>query len=176
MTSPFLSLIFDTGSSITWVNLDCSKALASRPQKKEECFKQPRYNPFTSQTSQIQGRSFNLTYGLGGVVGSYFTDDFKIGSAVANKATFGVAVTSRDTEAAILGAGGSRLEYPPKIIGTLAAQGHINSYAFSVDLKPLNQMSETSDSWMYSQWLIRSRLRHTRRYRHEEVQESGEGS
>jgi hypothetical protein len=69
---------------------------------------------------------------------------------VANKATFGVAVTSRDTEAAIFGAGGRLPEYPATIIETLAAQGHINSYAFSVDLKPLNQTGDYSGCWMYS--------------------------
>lgn len=47
-------------------------------------------------------------------------------------------MTSQDTEAGIFGAGGRDPEYPPTIIETLAAQGQINSYVFTVNLKPLN--------------------------------------
>lgn len=141
-----VSLIFDTGSSVTWVNPDCSKTIDSHPRRREECFKLPRYNPVTSKTSRIQDRALNMTYGLGGVLGSYFNDEFKIGSIVACNATFGVAVTSWDLEAGVFGARARASYAPPTIIETLAAQGQMNSYVFSVDLKPLDQSGENDNS------------------------------
>jgi hypothetical protein len=127
------------GSCITWVNPDCVNIDESRGASKAVCLAHARYNPFTSTTSNITTRSLNNTYGTGGVLGSYFADDFKMGSIVAKDLHFGVAASSFDLEIGILGAGQRPVkipdQYPPTFIETLAAQGKINRYAFSLDLR-----------------------------------------
>jgi hypothetical protein len=84
--------MLDTGSPITWVNADCSKMPYEHAREKADCFAQPRYDPLMSTTAHIQNQSFNITYGTSSVLGPYFIDEFRIGSAVAKNAMFGVAV------------------------------------------------------------------------------------
>lgn len=138
-----MTLNFDTGSPVTWVNPDCSKVPDERSREKEFCLKQPRYDPFTSNTAKIQNQALNLTYGRGSILGSYFTDDIRIGSVVAESATFGVAAASTEHEVGIFGAGKSPEGYPPTVLETLVSQGKINSHAFSVDLKSINETGQS---------------------------------
>ena len=135
-------LLFDTGSYVTWVNPDCSKVKDPRSRRREECFRQPRYDPFTSKTAKIQSKPLNETYGIGGALGSYFTDDFKVGSITANNALFGVAAVSFELEAGIWGGRRRTAKMDPTITETFAAQGRINSHVFSVDLRLHNESSE----------------------------------
>jgi hypothetical protein len=134
-----IPLIFDTGSDTTWVNPDCSKIPNDTEHDRDYCLKQPRYDPFSSNTAAMYDKCFNFTYGSGHVLGSYFKDDVKVGSAVAKNAMFGVAVASDGFPAGILGAGIRASNGPPTLIEALAAQGQINSYAFSVNYGSKNE-------------------------------------
>jgi hypothetical protein len=93
-----IPLMLDTGSPVTWVNADCSKMPGEHAREKADCFAQPRYDLLKSSTAHIQNQSFNITYGTGSVLDPYFIDEFRIGSAVAKSAMFGVAAASMDLE------------------------------------------------------------------------------
>jgi hypothetical protein len=134
-----IPLMLDTGSPVTWVSADCSKVPDERAHEKADCFVQPRYDPFASSTANIQNQSFKMTYGTGSVMGSYFTDDVRIGSGVAESAFFGVAVASFDFNGGIFGIGARPEGYPPTVVDTLAAQGKLGSYSYSIDLKSIHQ-------------------------------------
>jgi hypothetical protein len=97
--------MLDAGFSITWVNADCSKMPDERAREKADCFAQPRYDPFSSSTANMQNQSFKNTYGTGVVKGPYFTNDIRIGSVVAKSALFGVVVASYDLNGGIFGIG-----------------------------------------------------------------------
>jgi len=87
----------------------------------------------------MQEKIFNNTYGTGSVLATYFTDDIRIGSVVANDALFGVAGASSNFEAGIFGIGARPKGYPPTVIDTLASQGKIGSFAYSMDIKSVNE-------------------------------------
>lgn len=106
---------------------------------KAKCFSHPRYNPFASITAKMQEKIFNNTYSTGSVLATYFTDDFRIGSIVANDAIFGVAVASSNFEAGIFGIGARPTGYPPTVVETLTSQGKIGSFAYSMDIKSVNE-------------------------------------
>jgi hypothetical protein len=138
--SQTIPLMLDTGSPVTWVNADCSKMPDEHTREKADCFAQPRYDPLKSSTAYIQNQSFNITYGTGSVLGPYFTDDIRIGSAVAKNALFGgVAAASMDLEGGVFGIGARPKGFPPTVVDTLAAQGQIGGYSYSIDLKSINK-------------------------------------
>jgi len=141
-----VSLQLDTGSPLTWVNPDCSKMPDRTERERASCFKRPRYNPFTSTTAHIRDQSFNNTYGTGSILGSYFTDNIKIGSLVAKNALFGVAAATRDIEAGILGVGAKPDGYPETVMETLTSQGQIKSHVYSIDLKSINETGTLHES------------------------------
>lgn len=87
----------------------------------------------------MQEKIFNNTYSTGSVLATYFTDDFRIGSIVANDAIFGVAVASSNFEAGIFGIGARPTGYPPTVVETLTSQGKIGSFAYSMDIKSVNE-------------------------------------
>jgi hypothetical protein len=142
-----IPLIFDTGSPITWVNPDCSRVLIETGYSEQLCLSYPRYNPLTSTTAKILDQSINDTYGQGGVLGTYFTDEIRVGSVVAKNQSFGVAAISFNFETGIFGAGKRPEGYPSTFIETLAAQGQINSYAFSLDLQSINNTGKLSSAY-----------------------------
>jgi hypothetical protein len=117
-----LSLVLDTGSPITWVNPDCGQISDEYAKDREHCYTRRRYNPSTSATSVVQNLSVNNTYGTGGIIGTYFTDDITIGSVVARGAMFGVAVATFDIGAGMFGIGARPEGYPPTVIELLALQ------------------------------------------------------
>jgi hypothetical protein len=106
------------------------------------CESYPRYDPFTSASAILQNKTFNITYGTGAVLGSYFSDDVQIGSAQARKQSFGVAAASFDYEMGLFGAGLSQRSDPPTVLETLVAQGQISGNASSVDLRSKNKTGE----------------------------------
>jgi hypothetical protein len=87
----------------------------------------------------VQNLSVNDTYGTGGVLGTYFTDDITIGSVVARGAMFGVAVATFDIGAGMLGIGARPKGYPPTVMELLALQNQIGSQVYSIDLKSVNE-------------------------------------
>jgi hypothetical protein len=113
-----IPLMLDTGSPVTWVNADCSKMPDEHAREKADCSAQPRYDPLRSSPAHIQNQSFNITYGTGSVLGPYFTDDIRIGSAVVKNAIFGVAIASMDLKGGVFGIGARPKGFPPTVIDT----------------------------------------------------------
>jgi hypothetical protein len=126
-------VLFDTGSTQTWVNPDCSKLNANRGQTKEACLAYSRCNPYTSTSAHIQNKALN----------AWFTDDILLGNLTAKDTHVGVAAVSEWCDVGIFGAGFSHPPAPPTIIQILADQGQINSYAFSLTLPTRNKTGMT---------------------------------
>jgi hypothetical protein len=120
-------VLFDTGSTQTWVNPDFSKLNANRGQTKEACLAFSRYNPYISISAHIQDKALNVTYGLGRALGAWFTDDIVLGNLTAKDTYVDVAVVSEWCDVGIFGAGMSYPPAPPTIIQSLAQQGQTNS-------------------------------------------------
>ncbi|KAH9875347.1 hypothetical protein J1614_004839 [Plenodomus biglobosus] len=131
-------LIFDTGSPDTFLNIDCFTLVDNDAFNK--CLDRPRYNAFTSTSSDFAGGSFSLSFSAGEshVSGTYVDDDMHIGSAAIKAKHIGLAATSRNFETGLFGAGRSAVGDAPSIIEQMVAQGEISNYAFSLDLGPLN--------------------------------------
>lgn len=142
-----VSLQIDTGSSDTWVNPNCTNSAWA-----SYCNTQARYNPSTSTTSNNTGSTLKIGYGLGSVDGKYYTDSVTVAGQSFTKHVdlcswpvpgakisgqqFGVADTSSYIYQGIMGVGfgkGLCTNYF-NIIDQLAAQGLINSRAFSLVL------------------------------------------
>jgi hypothetical protein len=92
----------------------------------------------------LQNLYVNNTYGTGGILGTYFTDDITINSVVAKDATFGVAAATLDIAAGILGIGTRPEGYPSTLMELLASQDKIGSQAYSIDLKSVNETGTCS--------------------------------
>ncbi|KAF2848771.1 acid protease, partial [Plenodomus tracheiphilus IPT5] len=131
-------LIFDTGSTETFLNPDCFTLSDENVFK--TCMDRPRYNAFTSTSSKFAGGSFSLSYSGGDslVAGTYVNDAIRIGDATVNARHIGLAATSSNFDAGIFGAGLSAIGDSPSIIEQMVEQGQVSSYVFSVDLGPLN--------------------------------------
>jgi hypothetical protein len=117
-----------------WVDPICSSS--SDPAT---CSTLGTYTPGTSTTSHNLGTPFGITYGLGSVSGTYYTDQVAVGSASLPSLQFGVATTSSYVSFGILGLAPilDPLPYQPFIF-KLASQGIIGSPAFSLDLRSIS--------------------------------------
>jgi len=72
-----VDLLLDTGSSVTWVDPECSTA--STAYQVTECESYPTYDPYNSSTAVDLGYTFDLSYGKGSASGEYLEDTFFIG-------------------------------------------------------------------------------------------------
>ncbi|KAF2116478.1 aspartic peptidase domain-containing protein [Lophiotrema nucula] len=131
-----IPLQYDTGSPITWMNPDCSTA----PDAENEfCNSHNRYNPLTSNTARLLGRTFNHTYGPGTTLGAQFMDDLSFGGAMVGGYEFGVASSSQGFGDGIFGGGLDPSAKGQVFIDALVAQGRIKSRAVSFDFRTLNR-------------------------------------
>jgi hypothetical protein len=138
-----------------WVNPNCGKAEGDYYNKiqKAQCYANPRYNPFKSETAKILNEALNHTYGAGPVMGVYFTDDVRMGTLIAKNQQFGVAVDDEFSSAGVLGAqavvvkGKGMNHTHTSFVKTLVDQGQINSAAFGLDLRSINETGNYNTSW-----------------------------
>ncbi|KAH7308001.1 aspartic peptidase domain-containing protein [Stachybotrys elegans] len=125
----------DTGSYELWVNPDCS--VLTRESDIIFCGGVGRYNPASSSTANETGDSSSLRYGIGSANFDYYTDSISIsgGDGTVQGVKFGVASSSTDQAAGILGLGfGERNVGYNTLIDELADQEVIATKAFSVGL------------------------------------------
>jgi hypothetical protein len=73
-----VTLQLDTGSSVTWVNPDCSTALGS--DNVQACEALPQFNWQKSSTLVNEELPMDQSYGIGWAKGGYATDVFTLGS------------------------------------------------------------------------------------------------
>ncbi|KAH0555740.1 hypothetical protein GP486_006315, partial [Trichoglossum hirsutum] len=130
-----VSVQIDTGSAETWVDPVCSTA--GGPSKIALCNSLPVYHPASSSTGVRTGSSNVLSYGTGHATIDYYTDNFILGGTTIVAQKFGVATSSQDIGSGIMGVGPelTGLTTYPLVIDQLALQGKINSRAFSLDLR-----------------------------------------
>ncbi|CAO3591809.1 unnamed protein product [Absidia cylindrospora] len=69
-------LLFDTGSSDTWVP-------STKCTKDKGCPSGRQYDPNQSITYQGEKQAVNITYGIGSATGNYFVDRFQVGDQVS---------------------------------------------------------------------------------------------
>ncbi|KAH8666422.1 aspartic peptidase domain-containing protein [Xylariales sp. PMI_506] len=126
-------VILDTGSDELWVNPECLTAPAAQI---ETCLEMGQYDPDSSSTFQNTSKPFRLGYGIGGVNGTYATDDITLlgtESSLKN-VQFGVATASDQIGLGIFGVGwGANLDYP-NFIDDLVLQNVTNLKAYSLAL------------------------------------------
>ncbi|KAJ6439863.1 secreted aspartic proteinase [Purpureocillium lavendulum] len=129
----------DTGSFELWVNPNCSGLAAA---DRRFCNAIGRYDPANSSTSVVSDLGTSLRYGIGAANITYVLDDITLGddatspSATMRRVQFGVATTSEDQFAGILGIGfgrGINIGYN-NFVDELARQNVTRTKAFSVAL------------------------------------------
>ncbi|ANB13605.1 Yps3p [Sugiyamaella lignohabitans] len=137
-----LNLLLDTGSSDTWVFTKDTQVTGNyRPSA--------IFDPSASKTWKSNGTTFQIQYGIGNTQGQWGTDKFEIGGATVNSLSIGLA-TNADTANGIIGIGRPEAEITNRngrvyenLPMRLAAEGHINSAAYSLYLNDLNSKSGT---------------------------------
>lgn len=144
-----VSLLFDTGSSDTWV-ISYRADLCTDPSVQltlnSKCL--DTYDPAKSSTySLVQTGGLNISYIAGaGAFGDYFTDDLSIGGAVIKKLQMGYATVVPQAYG-IMGLGFSSnvatLSKYPTIMDQLSSQGLITSKAFSLYLNDVRSEGGT---------------------------------
>ncbi|KAK1968724.1 eukaryotic aspartyl protease [Colletotrichum sublineola] len=125
----------DTGSFELWVNPDCT-VLAASDQR--FCEAVGFYDPARSTTAIQMQTNKTLRYGIGAANISYVRDNLALAgsSSTMRQVQFGVATSSEDQFAGILGIGsgeGVNTRYK-NLIDELAAQGVTRTRAFSLGL------------------------------------------
>ncbi|KAK3693125.1 aspartic peptidase domain-containing protein, partial [Podospora appendiculata] len=131
-----VTLILDTGSPDLWVNPTCETS--GQP---EYCETFPRFDYNKSTTIVDLKVADVLSYGKGNVTIEYVTDTVTIGSAVIKKQILGIGFGSHDIPMGILGLSTSVnpiAESYPYVLDSMATQGLINSRAFSLDLRSVD--------------------------------------
>lgn len=125
-----VSVVFDTGSSVLWVNPSCSNAT-----KTAQCESFGRFSK--SSTLQNLNTTGGVKYGTGYVKYDYVNDYVTLGSAKISQQVFGLATESSQVNYGIMGAGPSLFGFESNgyVIDSLAKQGFTKSRAFGVDLK-----------------------------------------
>ncbi|KAK3906050.1 aspartic peptidase domain-containing protein [Staphylotrichum tortipilum] len=116
-----VKVLLDTGSYELWVNPNCQAS-----NSELLCQSHGFYYPNKSSTATALSRDFQLTYGTGGVRGSYWTDTMNF--AVAN-----------DSYYAFSGIMGLGYAYPytinyPSVLNLMVSQKKINAPIFSLGL------------------------------------------
>ncbi|KAL7619897.1 hypothetical protein AAE478_010444 [Parahypoxylon ruwenzoriense] len=135
-TKQTVQVVVDTGSYELWVNPDCSEATA---KWRDFCDELGHYDPALSPTARRvkDPESFFIDYALGNVSAVYYTDDVYISGVKIANHRFGVASESAYVWNGFMGLGYGQdhgtVSYPI-VVDSLAAQGHINSKLFSMDL------------------------------------------
>jgi hypothetical protein len=139
-----VNLLLDTGSSDTWVFTPTTK-LASRGQQPPSSV----FDPTKSKTFRANGTTYSIQYGIGSTTGNWGRDTFSIGGANLKSLSIGLAYQS-DTSQGIIGIGRPEAEATSKdgkmyenLPLRLAAEGQINSAAYSLYLNDLNAQSGT---------------------------------
>ncbi|KAK3332881.1 aspartic peptidase domain-containing protein [Cercophora scortea] len=132
-----VTLILDTGSPDLWVNPTCETS--GQP---EYCASFPVFD-YNSSTTIVDLKVADvLSYGKGNVTIEYVTDTVTIGSAVIKKQILGIGFGSHDIPMGILGLSTSVNPDPaasyPYVLDNMATQGLINSRAFSLDLRSVD--------------------------------------
>lgn len=124
----------DTGSYELWVNPDCDRLDES---SETFCEAVGNYDPSLSSTSETTIDKSIINYGIGSATIDYITDDISIsGSYNITNVRFGVAKTSQDQFAGVLGLGygnGYNTEYNT-FIDELYDQDAIKTKTFSLAL------------------------------------------
>lgn len=128
-----VTVVFDTGSSILWVNPTCSKAA-----KVSQCESFGRFSK--SSTLQNLNTTGGVKYGTGYVKFDYINDYVTLGSAKISQQVFGLATESSQVSSGILGVGPSLYGFQSNgyVIDSLKSQGFTKSRAFGVDLKGID--------------------------------------
>ncbi|KAL5598675.1 hypothetical protein BROUX41_003412 [Berkeleyomyces rouxiae] len=130
----------DTGSFELWVNPSCNSLTAG---DKVFCEAVGQYDPETSSTSAGLKETKNLRYGIGAANITYFSDSIGMGgSASMNGVQFGVANSTEDQFAGILGMGygsGTTTTYK-NFVDELADQNITHSRTFSLGLGAKDNM------------------------------------
>ncbi|KUJ08970.1 acid protease [Mollisia scopiformis] len=125
----------DTGSNELWVNPLCSTSYYPAG-----CTANGVYNPGSSSTSHDLGTPFSISYGIGSVSGTYYTDNMTMGDASIRQQQFGDAATSQQMMQGILGiawGNGVDTNYN-NVIDNLKAQGITQSRAFGLNLASID--------------------------------------
>ncbi|KAK8912907.1 putative aspartic-type endopeptidase opsB [Metarhizium anisopliae] len=124
---------FDTGSWELWVNPSCANT-----SETAICESLPR---FTGSTTLVDtNRTGQIAYGAGYAKFKYMYDYISVGGAKINQQIFGVAYDTSVVAYGILGAGPWVLGWTspyPHVLDSLVSQNHIQSRAFSLDLRPI---------------------------------------
>ncbi|KAK3303659.1 aspartic peptidase domain-containing protein [Chaetomium strumarium] len=127
-----VTLILDTGSPDTWVNPSC--ATANVPA---DCRAFAQFDYTKSTSLNETGVEDILVYGIGNATIQYVYETVTIGSATIENQIIGIATESHSIPLGILGVSPpvqGQNEYP-YVLDTMAEQGLINSRAFSLDLR-----------------------------------------
>ncbi|KAB5546967.1 aspartic peptidase domain-containing protein [Coniochaeta sp. 2T2.1] len=131
-----VTVIIDTGSSDLWVNPSCETS--GQP---DFCASFPQFDYTASSTIQDTGYADILAYGKGNVTIEYVTDVVTIGSAEIKEQIFGVGFESYDIPVGILGLSPPTSDAQTQysfVLDSMAAQGFIESRAFSLDLREVD--------------------------------------
>lgn len=137
-----VSLLLDTGSSDTWCYTPgSSMSNSQRPMS--------FFDPSRSRSFHYNETTFQIQYGIGSVQGRWGTDQFRIGNALVNDLSIGIA-TSGSSQQGIIGIGRPQAEstYREGIIYEnlpmkMVSQGLINTAAYSLYLNDINAQSGT---------------------------------
>ncbi|GAB1315529.1 hypothetical protein MFIFM68171_05739 [Madurella fahalii] len=127
-----LTLILDTGSPDTWVNPTCDNVYQA-----DDCESYPRFDPTESSSFNATRSSDILVYGIGNATIRYVRETLTIGSATIENQIIGMATESHSIPLGILGLSPhprGENDYP-YVLDTMRDQGLINSRAFSLDLR-----------------------------------------
>jgi hypothetical protein len=129
-----VSVLFDTGSSVFWVNPNCTAA--SYP---DLCQEFGRFSGNKSSTFNDTGVHNFSGYGSGYVNMTYAYDSLSVGSEKVVNQLVGVAFDSQEASFGIMGGGPDTNGWDryPTVIDSLAKQGLTNSRAYSLDLKSI---------------------------------------
>ncbi|KAJ9143203.1 Acid protease [Coniochaeta hoffmannii] len=131
-----VTVIIDTGSSDLWVNPTCETS--GQP---DFCTSFPQFDYTLSTTIQDTGYADILSYGKGNVTIEYVTDVVTIGSAQLKDQIFGVGFESYEIPIGILGLSPPTSDAQTQysfVLDSMAAQGLIQSRAFSLDLREVD--------------------------------------
>ncbi|KAL2259276.1 hypothetical protein VTK26DRAFT_7110 [Humicola hyalothermophila] len=133
-----ITLILDTGSPDTWVNPTC--ATAEFVESYRDCQAFPQYDYTRSSSVNITEYAEVLRYGRGNATVQYVGETLTFGSASITNQLIGVAIESHQIPLGILGLSppvNSRADYP-FVLDTMVDQGVIESRAFSLDLRSID--------------------------------------
>ncbi|KAK4119032.1 acid protease [Parathielavia appendiculata] len=127
-----LTLILDTGSPDTWINPSCDTANVP-----SDCRSFGQFDSAESSSFEATKDRDVLVYGIGNATVQYVYETLTIGSATIEKQQIGIALESHMIPLGILGMSPPLrgVNDYPYVLDTMVDQGLIQSRAFSVDLR-----------------------------------------